>query len=409
VSKDRDDKDAKPLSPSTRLVQAGRRKAWTGMAGGPGNIVNPPVYRASTILFDDVAHLRAAHWENEHQLYYGRRGTPTSWGLADAITQMEPEAAGTMLFPSGVAAIACALLTVLRPGDELLMVDSAYGPTRAFCDGMLADFGVATVYYDPLAGADIANLCTDRTRAVFLESPGSLTFEVQDVPAIVAAAQARGIVTLIDNTWATPLFLPALGLGVDISILACTKYLVGHSDVMLGSVSASAAWWPAVQKRAFALGQMVGPDDAWLTARGLRTLDLRLRRQQESALAVAQWLAGRPEVATVLHPALPSCPGHASWARDFTGSAGLFAFELAGGGDAARATLVDALALFGIGYSWGGYESLALPVDPAPMRTAVRWRERGPLVRLNIGLEDPQDLIADLDQALAGWRAAAHE
>jgi cystathionine beta-lyase len=399
--------DDRPLAPATRLVQAGRRREWTGIADGPGGIVNPPVWRASTILFDDVAHLRAAERDNHHKLYYGRRGTPTSWSLAEAITQMEPGAAGTMLFPSGVAAIATALLAVLRPGDELLMVDNAYGPSRAMCEGLLRDFGVRTLYYDPLAGADIAALFTERTRALFMESPGSLTFEVQDLPALVAAAKGQNIVTLIDNTWATPLLLPALTMGVDISILACTKYLVGHSDAMLGSVTANDAHWPAIQRRALGLGQMASPDDAWLAARGLRTLDLRLRHQEQSALTVAQWLAARPEVRRVLHPALPSCPGHEYWARDFKGSAGLFAFEFDGGGDAARVAFVDALAHFGIGFSWGGYESLALPVDPAPMRTAVAWRDRGPLVRLNIGLEDPADLIADLDQALSAWRAAA--
>jgi cysteine-S-conjugate beta-lyase len=401
------------LAPATRLVQAGRRKGWTGMADGPGAIVNPPVYRASTILFDDVAHMRAAEADNHQKLYYGRRGTPTSWSLAEAITQMEPEAAGTMLFPSGVAAIATALLAVLRPGDELLMVDSAYGPSRAICDGLLREFDVTTVYYDPLICAGIADLFSARTRALFMESPGSLTFEVQDVPALVAAARARGIVTLIDNSWATPLLLPALGLGVDIAILAGTKYLVGHSDAMLGSVSANAALWPAIQRRAFGLGQMAGPDDAWLAARGLRTLDLRLRHQGNSALTIARWLAGRDEIRRVLHPALPSCPGHEAFRRDFAGPAGLFAFEFDGGsgsgGDAARVAFVDALVHFGIGFSWGGYESLALPVDPAPMRTAVRWRDRGPLVRLNIGLEDPADLIADLDQALEKWRARAQD
>lgn len=403
----RTDTDDTPLTPATRLVQAGRRGEWAAIPGQPGGIVSPPVWRASTILYDDVAHLRAAEGDTHHRLFYGRRGTPTSWSLAEAITQMEPEAAGTQLFPSGVAAIVTALLAVLKPGDELLMVDSAYGPTRAFCDGMLAEIGVTTRYYDPLIGGEIESLCSARTRAIFLESPGSLTFEVQDVPAIVAVAKARGIVTLIDNTWATPLLLPALGLGVDISILACTKYIVGHSDVMLGSVTATAAYWPAVRKRAYALGQMASPDDAWLGARGLRTLDVRLRHQGASALAVAHWLERRPEVRRVLHPALPSCPGHAAWARDFAGTSGLFAIELDGGSDAARAAFIDALALFGIGYSWGGFESLALPVDPAPLRSAARWQGRGPLVRFNIGLEDPNDLIADLEQALTHWRDAA--
>ncbi len=398
--------NARQLRPATRLVQAGRRHEWTGMPDQPGAIVNPPVWRASTILYEDVDHLRRANIDEPHQLYYGRRGTPTSWALAEAITTMEPDAAGTMLYPSGVAAVVGALLAVLRAGDELLMVDSAYGPTRALCDGLLREIGVTTRYYDPLAGAGIADLCSDRTRAIFLESPGSLTFEVQDIPAIVAVAKARGIVTLIDNTWATPLLLPALGLGVDISILACTKYIVGHSDVMLGSVTTNQALWQPVRKRAHMLGQMASPDDAWLALRGIRTLATRLRQQGDSSVQVARWLAGRPEIAAVLHPALPGCPGHEAYERDFLGPAGLFAFEFAGGGDAARVAFVDSLALFGIGYSWGGYESLALPVDPASLRTATAWRERGPLVRINIGLEDPEDLIADMAQALEHWASA---
>jgi cystathionine beta-lyase len=402
-SKDSDDKG---LKPATRLVQAGRRAEWTGMPGDAGTIVNPPVWRASTILYEDVAHLRGTHMTDRHRLYYGRRGTPTSWSLAEAISQMEPEAAGTMLFPSGVAAIASAMLAVLKPGDEFLMVDSAYGPSRALCDGLLRDLGVRTIYYDPLIGAGIADLCTEQTKAIFLESPGSLTFEVQDIPAIVAVAKARGIVTLLDNTWATPLLLPGLGLGVDISILACTKYLCGHSDVMMGAVSANEALWTRVSRRGHMLGQMASPDDAWLVLRGLRTLALRLREQGANALTVAHWLDARPEVARVLHPALPSCPGHDVWARDFRGAAGLFAIELAGGGDAARVAFIDSLALFGIGYSWGGYESLALPVDPETVRTTTGWADRGPVVRINIGLEDPADLIADLDQALTHWRAA---
>ncbi|MBO9580897.1 MAG: cystathionine beta-lyase [Sphingobium sp.] len=388
------------LSPATRLAQAGRRSEWTGMPGDRGSIVNPPVWRASTILYEDVAHLRAAETQNDpHQLYYGRRGTPTGWSLAEAITQLEPEAEGTMLFPSGVAAVVTALLSVLKPGDELLMVDSAYGPTRAFCEGFLKEIGVATRYYDPLIGAGIAALCSEKTRAIFLESPGSLTFEVQDVPAIVAAAKARDIVTLIDNTWATPLLLPAMGLGVDITILACTKYIVGHSDAMLGSVTANARCWPALRRRALGLGQMASPDDAWLGARGLRTLDVRLKRQGESGLQIAQWLETRPEVRRVLHPALPSCPGHELFARDFRGPAGLFSIELADPSDKARAAFIDALTLFGIGYSWGGYESLALPVDPARLRSASAWQDHGPLVRFNIGLEDPADLMADMARA----------
>jgi len=399
-----EDDDA--LAPATRLVGAGRRPEWTSLPGQPGGIVNPPVWRASTILFDNVAHLRSAGHDMHQRLFYGRKGTPTAWALADALTALEPGAAGTMLYPSGVAAIAGALLALLKPGDQLLMVDSAYDPTRSMCDGLLADFGIETVFYDPLIGAGIDALITDRTAAIFLESPGSLTFEVQDVPAIVAVAKARGIPTLIDNSWATPLFFPALAMGVDIAILACTKYIVGHSDVMMGSVTAKARWWPKVRGRAWGLGQVVSPDDAALTLRSLRTLAVRLDRHQASARIVADWLAARPEVAHVLHPALPDCPGHAAWARDFRGSSGLFSFVLAGGGEAERAAFIDALRLFGIGYSWGGFESLALPVDPARYRTARPWQAEGPVVRLHIGLEEPADLIADLESGLAVWRAA---
>lgn len=398
------------LGPATRLAHAGRRSEWTGMPGQPGGIVNPPVWRASTILYEDVAHLRAATKDTHQRLFYGRKGTPTSWALAEAINGLEPESAGTFIYPSGVAAIAGALLAVLRPGDELLMVDSAYDPSRSMCNGLLADFGVKTIFYDPLIGSGIEALCTERTRAIFMESPGSLTFEVQDIPAIVAVARRRGITTLIDNTWATPLLLPAMGLGVDISIIACTKYVVGHSDVMMGSVSANAAHWPAIRDRAFGLGQMVSPDDAWLALRGLRTLDLRLKRHGESALKVAQWLAARDEVALVNHPSLPGSGGHESFVRDFNRPAGLFSFALKGGcsaqADKARAALIDTLALFGIGYSWGGFESLALPVDPGRYRSATRFDPPGFLVRLSIGLEDADDLIADLERGLAAWREA---
>jgi len=372
--------DSDNRKPATRLAQAGRRPEWTRMPDQPGGIVNPPVWRASTILYDDVAHLRAAVTNTHERLFYGRKGTPTSWSLADALTGMEPGAEGTMLFPSGVAAISCALMAVLKPGDQLLMVDSAYDPTRSFCEKMLRPLGIDTVYYDPLIGAGIEALISERTRAIFLESPGSLSFEVQDVPAITAIARAKGIVTLIDNTWATPLFFSALSHGVDISILSCTKYIVGHSDAMMGSVTATPQFWNAVQSTAWLFGQMVSPDDAWLAARGLRTLDVRLRRHQESALAIAQWLAGRPEVARVLHPALPSCPGHEIWVRDFAGASGLFTFILNGGDEAARAALIDSLRHFGIGYSWGGYESLALPVDPQRFRTATQWNAAGPAV-----------------------------
>ncbi len=382
--------------PATRLVAGGRRPEWTA------GVVNPPVVHASTILYDDCAHMAAAGRNPWGQLYYGRRGTPTQWALAEALTDLEPGAAGTLLYPSGVAAVATALLSVLKPGDELLMVDSAYEPTRALCEGLLQTIGITTRYYDPMAGAGIAALFTPATRAVFLESPGSLTFEVQDVPAICAAARAAGIATLLDNTWATPLLFPAIGHGVDLSILACTKYIVGHSDAMLGSVTAAPAALAGLRAMTVQLGHCVAPDDAFLASRGLRTLAVRLRQHEEGGLAVARWLADHPRIARVIHPALPGCPGHDLWRRDFRGASGLFAVELAPDIDrAGRVRIVDALALFGIGFSWGGFESLALPIDPAPIRTATRWQTPGLLIRLHIGLEDPADLIADLERALA--------
>jgi cystathionine beta-lyase len=386
--------DRGELGDGTRLVEAGRRPEWTR------GIVNPPVWRASTILFDSVAALRAASVAPDDGLYYGRRGTPTHWSLAAALTELEPGAAGTMLYPSGVAAVAGALLAILSPGDELLVPDTAYEPTRAMCRNVLAPMGITSRFYDPLVGAGIADLIGDRTRAIFLESPGSLTFEVQDVPAITAVARARDIVTVLDNTWATPLLFPALAHGIDVTILACTKYIVGHSDVMLGSVTAVPGLFERIRQTAHSLGQYVSPDDAWLASRGLRTLGVRLRQHHEGGLAVARWLAEQPQVARVLHPALPGCPGHDIWARDFRGASGLFAFVLAGGNDAARTALIDGLDHFGIGFSWGGYESLALPIDPSSVRSATRWQAEGPAVRLHIGLEDPADLIADLARGL---------
>ena len=385
--------------PATRVVTAGRRPAWTQ------GIVNPPVWRASTILYDNVAHLRdTARSSTHHTLYYGRRGTPTQWALADALTELEPGAEGTFLYCSGVAAVTAALLSVLGPGDELLLVDSAYDPTTAFSAGLLRKFGIVTRPYDPSIGAGIAELITDRTRAILLESPGSLTFEVQDLPAIVAAAKERGVTTILDNTWATPLLFRAIEKGIDLTILACTKYVVGHSDVMLGSVTAAPGHFAALQQTSFQLGQVASPDDCWLGSRGLRTMAVRLRQHEASALRIARWLSEQPEVATVLHPALPSCPGHEFFVRDFHGSSGLFSFALRGADETSRAAFIDALRLFGIGYSWGGFESLALPVDP---RRALGVRDDGgALVRLHIGLEDMDDLIADLDQGFAAFRAA---
>ncbi|HVM37128.1 MAG TPA: cystathionine beta-lyase [Sphingomicrobium sp.] len=381
--------------PDTLLVHGGRRKQWLS------GMVNVPVSRTSTVLFDTVADLHAAYPPRDGSLSYGRNGTPTQWSLAEALTALEPGAAGTRLFPSGAAAVAMALLSVLKPGDELLMVDSCYQPTRHFCDTVLARMGVRTVYYDATATAgELVALLTPASAAIFLESPGSMTFEVQDVPGICALVRERGITTLLDNTWATPFFFRALEHGVDLSILACTKYVSGHSDVMLGAVTATAERWPKLAETYALYGQAVSPDDAFLAARGLRTMGVRLRQHQASGLEVARWLQGQPQVARVLHPALESCPGHELWARDFTGASGLFAIVLGNAGNAQAARFVDSLALFGIGYSWGGFESLAVPAGAKLSRSVARdWG--GAIVRLHIGLEDPQDLIADLERGLA--------
>ena len=381
---------SKDERPNTKLVEGGRRKNWRG------RLVSVPVERASTILFDNVEDLHASR-PGLGVYRYGLQGTATHWALSDALTELEPGAEGTALFSSGLAAITTALLAVLTPGDELLTPDSIYGPTRKFCDTFLKRFGVAPRYYDPLSVPELGN----KTRAILLESPGSLTMEVQDVPAICAAARQRGVVTLIDNTWATPLLFPALTAGVDISILAATKYIGGHADVMLGSVTAVAEHFQKIQTLAWDLGHAVSPDDAWLGSRGLRTMGVRLKQHEESALRIASWLNDRPEVGRVLHPALPDCPGHEFWKRDFKGSSGLFAFELKDADSATRAAFVDGLVHFGIGFSWGGYESLAIPIDP---HRTVSQPPAPNLVRLHIGLEDADDLIDDLTQAFARIR-----
>ena len=377
------------LGTSTKIVEGGRRKEWRR------RLVNVPVERASTILFDNVDELQR-NKPGLGEYRYGLQGTATHWALAEALTELEPGAAGTALYPTGLAAITGPLLALLSPGDELLVPDNVYGPTRKFCDTILKRLGTATRYYDPLVGSGIAELFGDNTRAILLESPGSLTMEVQDVPAICGAARERGIVTLIDNTWATPLLFPAIAAGVDISILAATKYVGGHADVMLGSATATGEYYERIQAATWDLGFSVSADDAFLGSRGLRTMAVRLKQHEESALKIASWLKERPDVGLVLHPALPDCPGHEFWKRDFKGSSGLFSFELKEASKERRAAFVDSLDLFGIGYSWGGYESLVLPVDP--YRTVSRAPAPN-LVRLHIGLEDPDDLIADLASA----------
>lgn len=405
--------DSDGINPATRLVIAGRKPEWTGTAGHPSAVVNPPVWRASTHLYPDMASLRAGHTSNaDGHFYYGRRGAPTQWALADALTAIEPEASGTVLYPSGVAAIAGVLLAVLKPGDLLLMTDNAYEPSRTLARGMLADMGVVTQWFDPLDLDGFAQVMTQKPAAVLFEAPGSLTMEIGDLPAMAALCRQHGAISIIDNTWASPLGFAALAHGLDISLMSLTKHVGGHSDLMLGSASAGEALYGRLRRHAQQLGTVVSPDDAAMALRGLRTLGLRLERSSASALALAQWLAGRDEVAAVLCPMLEGAAGHELWRRDFTGGCGLFSFVFKGGSAAARDAFIDALALFGIGYSWGGFESLATPVDPARVRTATPWPPAGLAaqdccgVRLAVGLEDPADLIADLEQAMAVWRKA---
>lgn len=391
---------------ATKLVGAGRRKEWTGP------VVNPPVWRASTHLYENTAVLAEGSRRNEDgRFFYGRRGAPTQWALSEALTQIEPGAAGTVLYPSGVAAIAGVLLTLLRPGDVVLMTDNAYDPSRAMGKGLLKDFGIETRFFDPLDPAAYEALFCERTRAVLLEAPGSLSMEVCDLPALARIARDKGAVSVLDNTWASPLGFAALEKGIDVTLMALTKHVGGHSDLMMGSASAGPDLYARLRQRAQQLGTVVSPDDAALALRGLRTLDVRLRQETAAALEIARWLSARPEVAHVLCPMLPGAPGHDLWKRDFTGGCGLFSFVFKGGDAAGRNRFVDALELFGIGYSWGGYESLALPIDPANYRSCMTWPPRGgdPAdrfgVRLSIGLENPADLIADIEQALGRMTA----
>lgn len=405
------------LSPATRLVTSGRRPEWTGAPGQTGAVVSPPVWRASTHLYPDTKALKEGPKVNaDGHFYYGRRGAPTQWALAEALTELEKGAAeggGTILYPSGVAAIVGAVLAVVRPGDILLMTDNAYEPSRVFSRNYLADWGVETIWFDPSDVEAFAGLVSvHRPRAVLLESPGSLTMEVQDVPALAALAHEHGACVILDNTWASPLGLQALSHGVDISVMSLTKHVGGHSDVMMGGATAGAEWYARLRRSAQILGQVVSPDDAALVLRGLRTMGVRLERGTQSALAIARWLQTRPEVSRVLCPMLPGSPGHDLWARDFTGGCGLFSLVLKGKDAAARNAFIDALNLFGIGYSWGGFESLVVPLDPAGSRSATPWplRDMDPAdrfgLRLSIGLEDPADLIADLERGLAVWAAA---
>ena len=388
-----DKRDIPPRRRTTRLLHAGRDKALTGP------FVNPPVVHASTVLFptvDDMEHRRQRY-------VYGRRGTPTSDALEAAMNELEG-AEGTVLCPSGLAAASVALLSCLSAGDRVLITDSVYGPVRHFADSTLTRLGIEVAYFEPTIGSAIEPLFTPNTRAVYLESPGSLTFEMQDVPAIAEIAHRHGATVLFDNTWATPLYFRALDNGVDLSVISGTKYLGGHADVMIGTVAARGEALKKLKQLYGDMGLHVGPDDMYLALRGIRTMAIRLEQHARSAMAVAMWLQQRPEVTRVLYPALPSDPGHALWKRDMTGASGLFGVIFGGWSVAQAKRFVDHLELFGIGASWGGFESLATLPHLAGIRTARAWQAEGPLIRLHIGLEDPADLIADLE---AGLTAAA--
>ena len=391
------DNDAKDLKPQTRLVVAGRNSAENH------GFVNPPVIHASTVLYPNAADMVA----HRGRYTYGRRGTPTSEALEDALRAIEgPGCAGVALVPSGAAAVSTALLAVVAAGDHILITDSVYRPTRVFADSILKKLGVETTYYDPLIGAGIAALMRPNTRAVFVEAPGSQSFEMQDIPAIAHVARAKGAVVLTDNTWGTPLYFRAFDKGVDISIQAGTKYIGGHSDIMLGTISANAATFPKIKDTVNTLGLCVGPDDMYLALRGLRTLGVRLERHQKSGIEIARWLAKRPEVLKMMHPALEGDPGHAIWKRDFLGASGLFSLVLRPAPEKAVHALLDSLRLFGMGFSWGGYESLVILFDCAGYRTATRWAPGGPALRFHIGLEDTGDLIADLEQGFSAFSRA---
>jgi cysteine-S-conjugate beta-lyase len=392
-----DDGRTTPLRTETTLVTAGRdTKAQNGF-------VNPPVVHGSTVLYPTAGDLHAHRGEFQ----YGRHGTPTTKALQQALMALEgPHCAGVGLAPSGLSAITTTLLAVLKSGDHLLVCDNVYRPSRNFCNGLLARYGVETTYFDPMIGAGIAELFRSNTRAVLVEAPGSQSLEMPDIPAIASAAHARGALVIDDNTWATPLFHRSLDQGVDISIQAATKYIGGHSDIMFGTISANATAWPTIVEAIRLLGVCAGPDDVFLAIRGLRTLAVRLAQHYRSGLEMARWLAARPEVARVLHPALEGDPGHAIWKRDFRGASGLFSIVLKPAPQKSVDALLNTVKLFGMGYSWGGFESLIIPFDCATYRTASNWAPGGPTLRLHIGLENVEDLKADLARGFEAFNAA---
>jgi cysteine-S-conjugate beta-lyase len=385
----------------TRLAQRGRKAR-----SQPGT-VNLPVIRASTVTFASLAEMESVQRRfeaDEPAPTYGIVNMPLRTAFEEVIADLEGGHRAVTV-PSGLAAVAVAIMACVKAGDHVLVTDSAYGPTRRFCDRTLERFGVETSYYDPLAGAGIAQLMQPNTRCVYLESPGSLTFEVQDFPAIARIAHERGAAVIHDNTWATGAFFRSFEHGADLVVQAATKYPGGHSDVLIGAVVANEAWWPRLRDASRDLGQTASPDDIFLALRGVRTLDVRLKRHEASALAVARWLQARPEVKRVLHPALPDDPGHALWKRDFLGSCGLFGVELDAFSRAQVAKMMDGLECFALGYSWGGYESLAVPANLRGARSVRPWTG-GPLIRLHAGLEDPADLIADLERGFERMKGA---
>jgi len=387
------------MKKDTLLVHAGRDpERYQGM-------VNTPVFRTSTVLHPDLESYEAPRDEDYQRISYGRNGTPTTRALEEAVARLEGGYRAVAV-PSGLAAILASLCAFVKNGDHLLVVDSVYGPTRNFCNARLKPNGVDVEYYDPLIGAGVARLIRPNTRAIFCESPGSLTFEMQDIPAIAAAAHAREIPVLADNTWGTPYFFRAFERGVDISIHSATKYIVGHADAMMGIIVTNQQHWRTVRRTVADYGYSVSPDDCYLALRGLRTLGVRLKHQMQSALKVAGWLRARPEVKRVLFPALEGDPGHAIWKRDFSGAAALFSFVMAVADGRQTAAFVNALELFGIGSSWGGYESLVSVAHAEKIRTATRWNPGGETIRLHVGLEDPDDLTADLQRGFASMQKA---
>lgn len=388
----------------TQTLHAGRDPAANF------GVVNPPVYHCSTVLFDSVEQLLETRRDRASGAYvgftYGREGTATTRAFEDAITLLEG-GYRAVTTSCGLGAICAALTAFLSAGDHLLIVDSLYGPARAFCEEFLKKFGVDVTYYRPSIGAGIEALIKPNTRVIYMESPGSLTFEMTDVPAITAVARARGIKTVFDNTWSSPVNFRPLEHGVDVSINAATKYISGHSDLMLGVAVCTEEAFIPVKKIASGSGYCGGPDDIYMALRGLRTLPLRMKQHHASALAVAQWLQARPEVAQVMYPALPDDPGHAIWKRDYDGASGLFGVVLNACTDAQFAAMLDHMDLFKLGYSWGGYESLVVPTYPSDLRSEVTWEAPGPSLRLHVGLEEVDDLIADLERGFARMHAAA--